>query len=263
MLYKGFVFCLILALCSCADPSESNATITAQPKILQPNNEATLKDIAAPEGYSRSLVEAGSFASYLRLLPLKKDKRVYLYNGSLKQNQAAQYAVVNISVGEKDLQQCADAVMRLRAEYFYALKKYSAIEFFTGTQKPLNYAVWLAGKPASRPSFDAYLNHVFNWCGTASLPYSVKQKPLHKMQIGDILLKPGSPGHTVMVVDMATNNAGKKLYLLAQSYMPAQDIHVLKDFENKNISPWYELNDNEEINTPEWKFYKNQLYQWK
>lgn len=77
------------------------------------------------------------------------------------------------------------------------------------------------------------------------------------MQIGDILLKPGSPGHTVMVVDMATNNAGKKLYLLAQSYMPAQD------FENKNISPWYELNDNEEINTPEWKFYKNQLYQWK
>ena len=45
------------------------------------------------------------------------------------------------------------------------------------------------------------------------------------MQIGDVLIQGGSPGHAVIVVDMAENPAtGEKLYLLAQSYMPAQDI---------------------------------------
>ena len=49
--------------------------------------------------------------------------------------------------------------------------------------------------------------------------------PVTSMQIGDVLIQGGSPGHAVIVVDMAENPAtGEKLYLLAQSYMPAQDI---------------------------------------
>ncbi|MDR3713868.1 MAG: DUF4846 domain-containing protein [Puia sp.] len=58
-----------------------------------------------------------SFGEWLRSIPLKKDKTVYLYDGSRKQNQSAQFAVLDISVGKEDLQQCADAVMRLRAGY--------------------------------------------------------------------------------------------------------------------------------------------------
>lgn len=152
--------------------------------------------------------------------------------------------------------------MRLRAEYFYSQNKFQSIEFFNGRKEKINYKNWLAGKQNSRQEFMKYMDHVFNYCGTASLPYSVKNKQVLEMQPGDIFLKPGSPGHTVIVMDMAENGRGEKIYLLAQSYMPAQDIHILKNPANASMSPWYKLKDGEVIKTPEWTFYSNQLYEW-
>jgi hypothetical protein len=58
---------------------------------------------------------------------------------------------------------------------------------------------------------------------------------------------------------MAVNNTtGEKMFIIAQSYMPAQDIHVLKGF-NEEISPWCSSDFGEELMTPEWTFYKDQL----
>ncbi|MBS1934653.1 MAG: hypothetical protein JST96_11690, partial [Bacteroidetes bacterium] len=91
---------------------------------------STINSIPLPEGYRRVTAEKNSFTQWLRNIHLKKDKTVYLYNGLPKRNQSAQFAVLDISVGNKDLQQCADAVMRLRAEYLFAEKKFSEIVFF-------------------------------------------------------------------------------------------------------------------------------------
>src|ERR1700754_316883 len=76
-----------------------------------------IADIPLPAGYKRINGTDSLFARWLRTVAIKKDKRVFLYNGELKRNQQAQYAVLDIPIGKKDLQQCADAVMRLRAEY--------------------------------------------------------------------------------------------------------------------------------------------------
>ncbi len=81
----------------------------------------TIGDIPLPEGYKRTEAATNSFGSYLRRIQLKKDKTVYLYDGKKKANQSVQYAVLNVSIGLKDLQQCADAVMRLRAEYLRSI----------------------------------------------------------------------------------------------------------------------------------------------
>ena len=80
----------------------------------------TVEQIPVPANYKRITVSSSSFGWYLRKQELKKEKTVYLYNGTEKYNQQAQYAVLNISVGNKDLQQCADAIMRIRAEYLKA-----------------------------------------------------------------------------------------------------------------------------------------------
>jgi hypothetical protein len=58
------------------------------------------------------------------------------------------------------------------------------------------------------------------------------------------------------------NSEGKKIFMLAQSYMPAQDIHIVKNPVNEKISPWYEVKETEKIFTPEWIFKKEHLRSW-
>ncbi len=98
------------------------------------------------------------------------------------------------------------------------------------------------------------------YAGTLSLSKELNPVPIKNMQIGDVFIYGGSPGHAVIVMDMCNSpKTGKKMFMLAQSYMPAQEIHVLKNENNPAISPWYELNENSEIKTPEWTFTPQQL----
>ena len=100
-------------------------------------------------------------------------------------------------------------------------------------------------------------------CGSASLKKQLKPvSSLHEMQPGDVFIKGGFPGHAMIVIDMAVNAKGNKVFMLAQSYMPAQDIHIVKNPSDVALSPWYEINGATEIDTPEWTFYNNQLRRW-
>lgn len=64
----------------------------------------------------------------------------------------------------------------------------------------------------------------------------------------------------MIVVDMAADGkTGKKIHLLAQGYMPAQDMHIVINPNDSTLSPWYELNDDEQIITPGWLFEMTQL----
>ncbi len=230
--------------------------------------------IALPPGYERVNAAEDSFARWLRHLPVRPGAlKVRLYNGQLKPNQSAHYAIIDIDVGEKDLQQCADALMRLRAEYLFSQNKHDAIHFnFTSGDR----ADWIKWRQGWRPEIDAnrvqwrrqaavdssyknfrrYLETVFIYAGTYSL-----KKELHKVagpqdiRIGDVFIQGGFPGHAVLVVDMARHSVtGEKIFLLAQSYTPAQDIHILKNPLNSALSPWYKVKDGGRLQTPEWEF---------
>lgn len=84
---------------------------------------ALQNSIKMPNDYEKITVSENSFSQWLRFFPAKSiGGKVLLYNGKEKVNQSAQYAILDIDVGTKDLQQCADAVMRLRAEYLYSQK---------------------------------------------------------------------------------------------------------------------------------------------
>lgn len=251
-----FVFLLFGA---CAD----NAPVTAitGPGEDVPGRLTAFEKIAGippPEGYERVPAGTGSFGEWLRTIQLKKDNQVYLYNGTLKANQSAQFAVIDMPVGKKDLQQCADAVMRLRAEYLFSQERYAEIEFRDNNNKSYK---WTKGN--DRPGFEQYLEQVFSWCGSASLEKQLKPVAgLQKIQPGDVFIRGGFPGHAMMVVDVAVNKEGKKVFMLAQSYMPAQDIHIVKNPANRLLSPWYEADDSPEIDTPEWTFEARQLRKW-
>lgn len=67
------------------------------------------------------------------------------------------------------------------------------------------------------------------------------------------------PGHAVIIVDMAVNDAGEKIFILAQSYMPAQQTQILINPNDENISPWYSSEIIDKLITPEWIFNSNEL----
>jgi len=114
------------------------------PWLSQASGTETLASrISAPPGFERESVTPGSFEDWLRNLPLKKGRPpVQLYNGRPKANQNAHAAVVDIDTGNKDLQQCADAVIRLRAEYLYSSTRSPA---FTSTLPPATLHISKSG----------------------------------------------------------------------------------------------------------------------
>ncbi|MBW8684180.1 DUF4846 domain-containing protein [Chitinophaga rhizophila] len=236
----------------------------------------TVGHLPLPASYTRPAAAPGSFAAWLRARPLKENNTVYLYNGEKKPNQQAQFAVLDISVGKKDLQQCADAVIRLYAEYLYETRQYGKIAFHATDGTLMDYNSWMKGYRfvikngrlqkkligaacQGDACFSEYLQVVFSYAGTLSLSKELKTVDTPgAIQAGDVFIRGGSPGHAVLVMDVAVNAAGQKTFLLAQSYMPAQDIHILKN-PSATQQPWYQYKGEKILNTPEWTFEWNQL----
>jgi Domain of unknown function (4846) len=233
-----------------------------------------------PSGYERTTEAKNSFAAYLRSLPLKSaGTLVKYYNGSTKSNNDVYEAVVDLPIGTKDLHQCADAVMRLRADYFYKQKQYDKIHFNFTNGFRVDYNKWRQGyriavkgnktswvksaKPSdSYQTYWKYLEMIFNYAGTASLAKEMNAITTSEIQIGDVFIKGGFPGHAVIVVDMAVNpKNNQKVMLLAQSYMPAQELQILLNpsISSNNKVCWYNTSISSMLNTPEWTFKSSEL----
>jgi hypothetical protein len=205
--------------------------------------------IAPPPGATRVAVADGSFGAWLRGLPLlPPGSAVHLFDGSVKPRQDVHHAVVDLDVQPRDLQQCADAVMRLYAEYLYAAKK--PIAFHPDPGKPRTID-WSGGE---RRAFEKFLIRLFADAGTASLAAELP-RARGPVQPGETLIHGGYPGHAVLVLDVAVARDGRRLLLLGQSYMPAQQFHVLKNLEDPSLSPWFDAAalDGAGLKTPEWR----------
>ena len=246
--------------------------------VIFQNKETIKERFIVPNGYKRVDASPNSFENHLQNLTLKpKNSLVKYYNGTIKPNNNIYEAVVNLPIGKKDLHQCADAIMRLRADYFYQKKAFDQIHFnFTngfrvdyinwrnGERIDLNgnKTYWIKKAEASdnQLNYWGYLETVFMYAGTASLAKEMRPTSKNQIKIGDVFIKGGFPGHAVIIVDIAVNpKSGKKAFLLAQSYMPAQEIQILKNPNESNLSPWYSVDYSNELVTPEWTFKANEL----
>ncbi|MFT6500952.1 MAG: hypothetical protein ACJASQ_001062 [Crocinitomicaceae bacterium] len=279
-------FAIVLQACAqegdnSAETSESktDTTSTAFGPVINTEGMLLQTRFNPPKGFEREAVDSGSFAHYLRNLPLKEaGTLVKYYDGSSKSSYVYD-AVVDLDIGKRNLHQCADAVMRLKAEYLWDSKQYDKIHFNFTNGFRVDYSEWMKGKRmvvkgnktywvngAARANnyqdFWKYMELIFNYAGTLSLDREMKSKPVDQMEIGDVFILGGSPGHAVIVADMVVNpNTGEKKFLLAQSYMPAQETQILKNPINPT-SPWYSADFDEVLTTPEWTFYANQLKGW-
>lgn len=268
------IFCGTMAFLSCQQEGANihNQSLNEQP-MLNSSGTTLLERFPCPTGYSRNSNTKNTFAHWLETAPLKKDNTpVYLYDNRLKANQSIHASVLDFDRGTSDLQQCADAVIRLRAEYLFQKRAFDSIVFTFTNGSKAHYSKWREGyrptvkgnnvswsllksRDTSYACFRSYLNTVFMYCGTYSLSKELKPLSITNIQGGDVFIYGGFPGHAMIVMDVATNTkTGKKVFMLAQSYMPAQDIHIVKNLSNDELSPWYEIPENGVLETPEWTF---------
>jgi hypothetical protein len=207
-----------------------------------------------PAGYEHEKVEPGSFGAYLQSLPLKPiGSKTLIYTGAIAQTDIFTAAVVDLSVGKVDLQQCADVVMRLRGEYLYQQKRYSEIAFHFESGFNCDYIHYADGyryniaggrwvlkakKDYTYATFMRYMNLVFSYAGTLSLQKELKPaKNADDLKTGDVFIHGGSPGHCFIVIDVIENREHQKKFLIAQSFMPAQNLQVLQ----YNGNPWFTI----------------------
>mgnify|MGYP001630376465 CR=1 FL=1 len=212
----------------------------------------TLKErIHTPEGFHREEVETDSFAAFMENYALYKDgKKVKLYDKTLKQNQDA---------GK------ISAFLTIEKMNFHLVNGF-ACEFskwaegmrvsFSGSS-----TTWTQSAAANDDEtvFEKYLRFVFAYASTISLSDESKKIKKAEIQAGDIFVQGGSPGHAVMVLDVCTDDSGRKAFLLGQGFMPAQQFHVLKNPLHED-DPWYYVDElTYPLQTPEYTFEKGSL----
>lgn len=245
----------------------------ALPVYLDPQGEHVRERVLTPEGFNRVTVEEGSFGAFIRDYPLlPHGTEVHLYDGSVKASQDGSLAVFDLPVISKnDVQQCADSVMRLYAEYFWQKGAYDKIKFhfvngflcdydsYRGGKRVKvdgNNVTWqnTAGPDDSYETFENYLYIVFAYSSTLSMKEESRPVDIKDVRIGDMFLRAGSPGHVVMVADVCEDADGNKAFLLAQGYMPAQQFHLLKNPLHPD-DPWYYVDEiTYPLATPEQSF---------
>lgn len=248
--------------------------------FILPSGTTLETRFAVPEGYERIASEPESLTAFLRGYEMKTDgSSVLLYDGREKGNQSAHAAVFALPLEEADLQQCADSVMRVYAEYYWQSGQYDKIGFHFTNGFWCDYATWREGYRVhvngndvswskdtsyddSYECFVKYLRMVFNYAGTLSMDsLETETIPLSEMTVGDVILTGGSPGHVVMVVDVCINEEDEKAFLLAQGYMPAQEFHVLNNPLHEKDPWYYETEMQFPLSTAEYVFHDESMIQ--
>jgi hypothetical protein len=238
--------------------------------------------VSVPNGYKRVPYAEGSFQEYLRQYKLKPyGSKIINYDDTEYFWQGGHIGILEIPVTKNGLQQCADALIRVRSEYLWDNNRKDEIGFnFTSG----DYCSWsyyaegfrpiisgnkvtfhkTAAKDTSKANFYKYLDLIYMYAGTLSMYNELpKINDVKDLKIGDMLIKGGSPGHIAIICDEVVNDNGDKLFLLFQGNTPAQSVHLVKNLQDSNISPWYQLEKDAVIPVSNYTFYDSKFVRFK
>lgn len=260
---------IILSTLSCTNKDQNlsiskNAItkeVSAQQDVIINKDKNTMKErLVPPKGYTWMDEKPDSFGYFIENFKLKPyGAQILKYDGTPIATQNLHEAIFDIDTGNQDLQQCADALIRLRAEYLFKQKKFDEIKFhftsghlstwkdYKNGMRAIVKGNSVAFKKTAKPddsyeNFKNYLNVIFYYSGTISLHQESKTvTSTQDLKTGDFLITPGSPGHVVFISGVCENQNGERLFLLSEGFTPAQSIHLLSNPYEKNISPWYYL----------------------
>lgn len=190
-----------------------------------------------PEGFVSVATDA--WGEYVRALPLHPaGHAVHTFDGAEIAMPAVR--VVDIPVGKRDLQQCADSALRLRATWLRSVGRTPAFHYtsgwlsrwdrWAGGDRPVVKGNRVSTRRGARidksdVAFEAWLMDLFTYAGTHSLLRDTDA--VSTPRPGDLVMYAGSPGHAVVLLDVATMGE-RTVVLVGQGYMPAMEFHVVR-----------------------------------
>jgi hypothetical protein len=218
--------------------------------------------------YHRLPVESGSFASWLRHLPLKDQGVPVLdYRGRVFKTAGDSVVarVVDIDITGSRLEQCMDIIVRFYADYLWENNKTNGLSLPLPGGYRLDWDDWKQGlRPffkgldmslknnstpdSSEKSYRNYLNIVYAESHTQQFYHAYEQRNKMDVEIGDFIVKKGTKGHAILIVDMAEDERGERIVLIGNGDTPACQFFLLNF---KNHQPWVPLSfDKENLNLP-------------
>jgi len=238
----------------------------------QTSTSAQTPAISQEAIFPKEFTDKDSWPYFLKHLP-EKDAPILDYKGNPVSYQEKHTAIVDYDIGNKDLQQCADALMRLRAEYLFTQKRYSEIHFHFVSGQDYRFLDYCKGKrpvpngntvhfvytdtvDINHHNLRRYLDIVYSYASTISLAKELNDAD--RFAIGTVVITPGSPGHCFIITDEATTSSGDVVYKLVEGYTPAQSIYVLRNLAEPKLGYWHRLAKGD-IETASYSFHNYKL----
>ncbi|MDR1406197.1 MAG: DUF4846 domain-containing protein [Prevotellaceae bacterium] len=223
-----------------------------------PEGKTVLARFDVPHGYQRTDTTPASFAFFLRHLPLLPSGTPVKFHDGAANAACSPAAVIDMETGDKNLQQHAQAVMRLWAEYLFEQQRFPDIHFHIDNGERIPYEQWAEGmklvidgkaywtKTPSNPrqyrTFRRYLNFIFTNSSFRTLAQDVELSTAPHIAPGD-MLTPGNDTDSVvvMILDAAVHRqTGEMVVLLVSGGSPAQSLHVLQNTaEDHTAGAWF------------------------
>jgi len=212
------------------------------------HSQAIIGEIPLPsKNFHRINTEAGSFAKWLRQLPLKKSgSEVMNYKGGVFKSgvDSSVAFVVDLDIKGRRLEQCMDIVIRLYAEYLWGTRQIEDLQLPLPGGYWLKWQKWKEGyrpvfkgikvtmSKSSQPdtsfkSYRTYLNTVYSESHSQQFYHAYKPVQRIDVQIGDIIIKRGTKGHAIMIVDLAIDEHGEMIALIGNGDTPACQFFLL------------------------------------
>ncbi|HVP10331.1 MAG TPA: DUF4846 domain-containing protein [Phycisphaerae bacterium] len=220
--------------------------------------------IPPPDGFARVDVAAGSFADWLRFLPmLPEGSPVVGPKGEviMPANDRSLAGAVALQPHTAKTLSAPNILVRLRAEYLWATGRMDDLAFHFTSGHLSTWKEWASGlRPTvrgknvtvaksasadtSRTNFTGYLESIFQYGTVYSLFKDTDKASEPVIEAGSVFIRVGRPGHAVMILDVARNPEGQTRVLIGEGGTPVRTFHVLRAGDG---SPWFPLGRSEPI----------------
>ncbi len=126
--------------------------------------------------------------------------------------------------------------MRLWAEYHRRSGKLQKLSLFNYSGKKIYFA-------RSGLSYKGFLKRAFAYANSYSLKKGCQKIRKEDLRPGDMMInnKRGGVGHVSVILDVCRNQKGDKVHLLGYSFIPAQQMRIVRSTGTFGPEGWFTL----------------------